>query len=114
MTNETIQLANSIKSEISKLQEIISNLSYRIRNVKSKDQYPSNCNTPTSRFYKLKIKLFNSREENGNIERAKIIVFDNDNMRGSDFEVDEELILYIKKFFENKLEEKTKQFEELN
>lgn len=115
MTEEILNKSIRLKKEISELQQIIGGLSYRISCVKDVDKYPSNCNTPTSIFYRMKLRLRNKpKEENGGVEQASIIVFDNDHIRGDSIDVDEEFALYIKKYFETNLNEKEKQFGELN
>jgi hypothetical protein len=113
MTEELLNKSNELKREISKLQSIIGDLSYRISCVKEKDKNPSNCNTSTSMFYRMKLKLRNKKLQD-NTKQANIIIFDNDHTYGTEVDVDEEFVLYIKKYFENKLEEKKKQFEVLN
>ena len=115
MTEELLDKSIRIKKEISELQNIIGGLSYRISCVKDIGNNPSNCNTPTSIFYRMKLRLRNkTKEENNGVEQASIIIFDNDHLRGDDINVDEEFALYIKKYFEKKLNEKEKQFSELN
>ena len=115
MTEEILNKSIRLKKEISELQSIIGGLSYRISCVKYICDNPSNCNTPTSIFYRMKLRLRNkSKEENNGVEQASIIIFDNDHLRGDDINVDEEFALYIKKYFEAKLNEKEKQFSELN
>ena len=112
MTEELLIKSNELKKEISELSQLIGNLAYRIHSVKNKDQYPENCNTPTSKFYRLKLKLGNKQRNEE--KQARIIVFDNDHLYGTEIEVDEEFVLYVKDFFEKKLAAKRKQFEELN
>ena len=114
MTEELLDKSIRLKKEISELQNIIGGLSYRISCVKDVGKNPSNCNTSTSIFYRMKLRLRNKpQDENEGIKQASIIVFDNDHICGSDINVDEEFALYIKKYFETKLNEKKKQFGEL-
>lgn len=115
MTEELLDKSIKLKKEISELQKIIGGLSYKISCVKDISNSPSNCNTPTSIFYRMKLKLRNKpKEENNGVEQASIIVFDNDHLHGDTINVDEEFALYIKKYFETKLEEKEKQFKDLS
>lgn len=115
MTEEILDKSIKLKKEISELQNIINCLSYRIGCVKDIGNNPSNCNTPISIFYRMKLKLRNkTKEENDGVEQASIIIFDNDHSYGDTINVDEEFALYIKEYFVNKLNEKKKDFSELN
>jgi hypothetical protein len=113
MTEELLEKSNELKQEISKFKSVIGDLSYRICCVKNKDKHPYNCSAPTDIFYRMKLRLRNKYLKD-NIKQANIIIFDNDHVCGTEIDVDEEFALYVKKYFEAKLNETEKKFNELN
>ena len=112
MTEDCLTKANEIKKEIENLEKVIGELKYRISCVKEPNQHPSNCNTATSIFYRLRAKFVNAKNCGGN-EKARMIVFDNDHIYGTAIDVDEEFVEYIKLYFQNKVGIKKEEFKQL-
>lgn len=100
MTEETLEKAEKLKKDINEIRDNIYGLQNRKRKAKEVPSYGSNCRWKwLMRFRKVE---------------EKAVVFDNDNVCGTEIIVDEELLDLIISYFENKLSAKEKEFQELN
>lgn len=105
MTDETLNKARNIKAEINKTRDALNGISYREKNTERERRYL------TAPEWMWKIRLFNDRSSGE--EKARIILFDNNDPRGTDIEVTEEFLDYIKAYFENKLKVKEQEYQDL-
>jgi hypothetical protein len=104
MNVEILEKAKEINAEIEKIKTAIDNISYHHKRADKNQPYKK---------YNWMIRVFNKKTENGATE-AKMFLFDNNDIHGSDIPIDEELLIVIKEYFESKLKEKEQQFNELN
>lgn len=105
MTDETLNKARDIKGEIDKIHNALYGISRRKENAERERRYLS---TPK---WLWKMRLFNDRSSGE--EKARAILFDNSDIHGTDIEVTEEFLDYIKAYFEYKLKEKEQEYRDL-
>ena len=117
MTYETKQKADELCRKINETKDCINSLHIRIRNaelIKKGKAEAYHKNRKTS----FTMRLLGRNKESAKFDKkeegsAKIIIFDNLGMYGTDIDVDEEIVGAIISTLENRLLRLEKEFEEL-
>lgn len=103
MTDETFAKAIEVKKDIEFYEDVVSDLRYKVaRAADNKDKK------------KFILRLINYKEKDTDNAKARIIVFEKDNIYGSDIPVEAELLDIIIKYFSEKRDMKKEELRQLN
>lgn len=103
MTDETFAKAMEVKKDIEFYGDVVADLRYKVaRDDNKKDKK------------KFTLRLINYKEKDTDSAKARIIVFEKDNMYGSDIPVEAELLDIIIKYFSEKRDMKKEELRQLN
>ena len=105
MKKETLNKANKLNEQVNKLNMVICTINNIIKIGETYENIIKIGETYEGNFFS-KIRLLNMKHKDDKHEKATIILFDNQHMRGyMDIEVDKEFLEYLSKYFENKKDE---------
>lgn len=102
MTVDQLNKANEIQKEIEQLYQVYSMLDFTIE--KEEETY-----NPIRRF----IRFLNCRLKRGEEIKAHVILFEDGKLSGQDIPVDLDFLKYLRSYFKDRLDNKTKELGEI-
>lgn len=102
MTVDQLNKANEIQKEINQLYQVYSMLDLTIE--KEEEAY-----NPIRRF----IRFLNCRLKHDEERQAHVILFENERFGGQDIPVDLDFLKYLRSYFKDRLDDKTKELNEI-
>lgn len=102
MTVEQLNKANEIQKEIDQLYKVYSMLDFTIE--KEEEAY-----NPIQRF----IRFLNCSLKLGEERQAHVILFEDGKLSGQDIPVDLDFLKYLRSYFKDRLDDKTKELGEI-
>lgn len=103
MTDETLEKAKEIQKDIEFYNDTIGNIKYKML-----------CAADEKKKKKFMLRFINGKKRESDNAEARIILFENDNIYGSDIPVDTELLDIITKYFTEKRDMKKDELKLLN
>ena len=112
MTKEQLEKANELKNEIDRYNEILSDITYQLRYKKSKDTECKKEPFFSSSKWTLS-KFFTFKTDKKNNKKAYLIPH-YELSQGIEFDVEEDFVLMVKNYFEEKKNLAEQEFANLN
>ena len=103
MTDETLAKAKEIQKDIEFFNNAIGNIKYKMA-----------CAADEKKKKKFMLRFINGKKTGSDNTEARIILFEGDNVYGTDIPVEKELLDIITKYFTEKRDEKKDELKLLN